>query len=402
MPGLIIKPRSRLFHGHDWVYASDVQKTFGDPVPGSVVSLKDFKDRPLGSAIYNPHSQIVARRFSWRKQDLDAEFFQRRLGRAFEYRQRLVESGQCAADLLRLVWSESDGLPGVVIDRYADSMVLQTLTLAMDQRKQLIVEALTSLLPVTTIIERNEAPIRSAEGLPSVSGVLHGPAPQPFRIETSFGSLSVDLLGGQKTGLYLDQLENCAQVARFARGRRVLDCFCNQGAFALACAKAGAQSVLGVDASGPAVAAAAENALASGVSDRARFIEGNVFDFLKAQERELSETPAREAEFDFILLDPPSFTRNKGALADALRGYKEINLRALKLLRPGGHLSTFTCSHHVGRGEFLHVIRDAAVDAKKSLRQVAVHTQRGDHPILATIPETEYLKGYTFELMAAW
>ncbi len=412
MPGIIVKPRARLFHGHEWIYAADVLKLFGEPKPGQVITLKDGKDRPLGAAIYNPKSQIVARRFSRRKQDLDVDFFRRRLERAWEYRKNLGETQGLNLNLCRVIWSEADGLPGVVIDRYGDHFVLQTLTLGMDLRKEALVEALVAVFQPKSVIERNDAPIRAAEGMEVVTGVLHGENPGAFRLDTGRGSFLVDLLGGQKTGLYLDQLDNYAAVAAFARGRRVLDAFCNQGGFALACALAGAVSVTGIDASESAVAAAKDNAAASGVADRVKFEEANVFGYLKEAERKLHagtapddgeapEAPSAGA-YDLIVLDPPSFARNKGSVHDALRGYKEIHLRALKLLRPGGLLSTFSCSHHITRGEFMHTIIDASVDAKKTLRLVKTHAQRPDHPVLPAIPETEYLKGYTFEVLGAF
>lgn len=253
MSGLIIKPRARIFHGHDWVYASEILKTFGDPQPGDVVSLKDGKDRLLGSAIYNPASQIVARRFSRRRQDLDTDFFRRRLTQAIEYRhKRGVDPRLC-----RLVWSESDGLPGVVVDRYGDCLVVQTLTRAMDQRKTLLTEALVALLSPAVVIERNDASIRRAEGMELTTGLLHGAGvPTDFEIETGGLRFAPDLLGGQKTGFYLDQVENYQLVAKAASGRRVLDCFTNQGAFALACARNGAASVAAAEISADAVAAA--------------------------------------------------------------------------------------------------------------------------------------------------
>ena len=412
MPGIIVKPRARLFHGHEWIYAADVLKLFGEPQPAQVISLKDGKDRPLGSAIYNPKSQIVARRFSRRKQDLDVDFFRRRLERAWEYRKNLATTQGLNLDLCRVVWSEADGLPGVVIDRYGDHFVLQTLTLGMDLAKSALVEALVAVFQPKSIVERNDAPIRAAEGLTTVTGVLHGENPGAFRLDTGRGSFLVDLSSGQKTGLYLDQLDNYAAVAAFAQGRRVLDAFCNQGGFALACALAGAAAVTGIDSSESAIASARENATASGVSDRVRFEVANVFDFLKEAERRLhpgagsddaepGESPSAGG-YDLIVLDPPSFARNKGSVHDALRGYKEIHLRALKLLRPGGLLSTFSCSHHISRGEFMHTVIDASVDAKKTLRLVKTHTQRPDHPVLPAIPETEYLKGYTFEVLGAF
>lgn len=383
MPGLVIKPRSRIFHGHDWVYASEVQKSFGNPQAGDVVSLKDFKDKPLGSAIYNPQSQIVARRFSRRKQDLDLEFFLRRLKLAFSLRERLPVD----ASLCRLAWSESDGLPGLIVDRYHSHLVVQTLTLAMDQRLDLILAALKELLEPESIVVRNDSPMRKAEGLEPTSYVAHGTDPDPVSLETGGLHFEAALLSGQKTGLYLDQLDAYPKVAAFAEGKRVLDCFSNQGGFGLACAKAGASAVTCVDISAEAIESVKKNAARNEVEITA--VEANAFDFLKGC----------EDQFDLIILDPPSFTRSKKALSDAMRGYKEIHLRALKLLDHDGYLATFSCSHHVSREIFLANICDAAVDARRTLRQVEVHSQRADHPILPTIPETEYLKGYTFQLL---
>ncbi len=388
MSGLIIKPRARIFHGHDWVYSSEILKTFGNPNPGDVVSLKDGKDRLLGSAIYNPVSQIVARRFSRRRQDLDADFFRRRIAQAIEYRRRRgIDPRLC-----RLVWSESDGLPGVVVDRYGDCLVVQTLTQAMDQRKALLTEVLVSLLSPSVVIERNDAPIRRAEGLELTTGLLHGTGvPADFAIETGGLRFAPDLLGGQKTGFYLDQVENYQLVAKAASGRRVLDCFTNQGAFALACAQHGAASVLGVEVSADAIAAAKRNAERNNLPN-VEWREANVFDLLPAEER-------RGAQYDLIILDPPSFTKSKSKLDDAMRGYKEIHLRALKLLSEEGLLATFCCSHHVNAAEFREMIIESAVDAKRSVRQLARYTQSADHPIVPTLPETEYLQGYLYESM---
>ena len=385
MAGLIIAPRARLFHGHEWVYSTEIKKVFGDPQPGAVVSLKDCRDRPLGSAIYNPQSQIVARRFSRRRQDLDLDFFVRRIRQAMEYRERL----DLDHSLCRLVWSESDGIPGLIVDRYGRHLVVQTLTLAMDQRRDLIRDALVELLDPLSIVLRNDSPIRRAEGMEPGIGMLHGEPPMPFIVRANGLDFEIDLLDGQKTGLYLDQLRSHAEVAALARGRTVLDCFSNQGGFALACAKAGAAKVTAVDLSASACAAARRNAALNGLE--IEVLEHNVFDFLKHA----------APEFDLIILDPPSFTRNKKTLADAMRGYKEIHLRSLKLLEKGGILATFCCSHHATRELFHANLADAAVDAKKSLRLVAEHCQRADHPVLITIPETAYLKGLTVEVIAA-
>jgi 23S rRNA (cytosine1962-C5)-methyltransferase len=386
MAGLVIKPRSRILHGHDWVYSSEVQKAFGNPQDGAVVSLKDGADRLLGSAIFNGKSQIVARRFSRQRQDLDAEFFRRRVKLAVEYRTRRGMNPR----LCRLVWSESDGMPGVIVDRYGDHLVLQTLTLAMDVRKELIVSALREVLSPAGIVERNDAPVRKAEGLELVTGVLHGEPPAPFPIAVEGIEFEVDLMHGQKTGFYLDQLANYGAVASYAKGRRVLDCFANQGAFALACAAAGASEVQAIEISAECVELVRRNAARNRLKVEA--FAGNVFDVLKDMERQ-------EARYDLVVLDPPSFTRNKGKLHDAMRGYKEIHLRALKLLNPDGLLATFCCSHHVSRESFLHVINEAVVDAKRSLRLIGSYGQGADHPVVTTLPETEYLKGFLLEVM---
>ncbi len=390
MAGLVIKPRSRIFHGHDWIYSSEVQKIFGDPKPGDVITLKDFRDRPLGSAIYNPDSQIVARRISRRKQDLDPDFFDRRLGRALNLR----ETMGFTEPVYRLVWSEADGLPGIVIDRYGDAFTLQTLTLAMDQRKGMIVEAMQRLFGAEiTVIERNDSSIRKAEGLEPVVGLLAGAWNGPITITVNGLIQEVDLLEGQKTGIYLDQLDAYAAVAALSTGKNVLDCFCNQGGFALHAAKAGAASVLAIDISEAAVAATRVNAERNGLTLEAQ--EANVFDFLK-------EAEVAERKFDLIILDPPSFTKSRKAVSGAMRGYKEIHLRALKLLTPDGILSTYCCSHHVSEQEFFDVIVDASVDAKRNLRLIAAHGQRRDHPVIMTLPETKYLKGFTLQCVAGF
>ncbi|MEP6811041.1 MAG: class I SAM-dependent rRNA methyltransferase, partial [Chthoniobacterales bacterium] len=360
MAGLIIKPRARILHGHDWVFAGEVLKAFGDPIDGEVVSLKDGKDKLLGSAIYNSKSQIVARRFSRKRQELDLDFFQRRIAQAIEYRvRRGVDLRLC-----RLVWSESDGLPGVIVDRYGDQVVLQTLTLAMDQRKALIVEALrgaSQLEGLAAIVERNDAPVRRAEGLELQTSVLFGSPAEEAEIEIGGLRFAVDLRHAQKTGFYLDQLPHYRAVADYAKGRRVLDCFTNQGAFALACAQAGAEMVIGVEASGESLAAARANAERNAL--KVNLVEQDVFEFLRAAEK-------AEAQYDLIVLDPPSFTKTKGGLHNAMRGYRELHVRAFKLLAKDGLLATFSCSHHVAEAAFLETISDALVDAHRSARRL--------------------------------
>jgi 23S rRNA (cytosine1962-C5)-methyltransferase len=385
MPGLIVKPRSRIFHGHDWVYSSEILKSFGQPRDGDVVTLKTQSDQLLGSAVYNSKSNIVARRFSRQRQDLDLDFFKRRIGIALDYRRRYGADER----LGRIVWSESDGLPGVIVDRYGNYLVLQTLTLAMDQRRDLIAQALNETLEPAGIVERNDTLVRQAEGLELRTGILTGTAPSPFVIKAAGIEFEVNLLHGQKTGFYLDQIGNYAPVAAHANGRRVLDCFSNGGGFALACAQAGAKEVIAIEISADCVQAIKRNAERNKVNVEA--YAANVFDVLKDLERQ-------NQSYDLIILDPPSFTKTKGKLADARRGYKEIHLRALRLLAHDGILATFCCSHHVSAEYFREVIVEASIDAKKTLRQLAIFSQSIDHPIIPTLPETEYLKGFLFDL----
>jgi 23S rRNA (cytosine1962-C5)-methyltransferase len=389
MGGLVVKPRARILHGHDWVFSGEVLKVFGGPADGDVISLKDGKDRLIGSAIYNSKSQIVARRFSRRKQDLDLDFFQRRIAQAVEYRARRGVNPR----LRRVVWSESDGLPGVIVDRYGDHLVLQTLTLGMDVRKALIVEALQTAggaPALQSIVERNDAVVRRAEGMEPQVGVLFGEPSSELQIEVAGLRMTIDLVNAQKTGFYLDQLANYEEIARFSKGRRVLDCFTSQGAFALACAQTGAAQVAAVEASAESLARARRNAERNGL--QVEWIEEDVFSFLRAAEK-------TGAEYDLLILDPPSFTKTKGGLRDALRGYRELHVRAFKLLSKDGMLASFSCSHHVSETTFEQTIADALVDARRSARRLRRFEQALDHPVLPTLPETEYFKGVLLEMM---
>jgi 23S rRNA (cytosine1962-C5)-methyltransferase len=386
MPGIVVKPRARILHGHDWVFSSEVLKVFGKPADGDVISLKDGRDHLIGSAIYNSKSQIVARRFSRRKQDLDLDFFYRRIAQAAEYRARRgVDPKLC-----RLVWSESDGLPGVIIDRYGDYLVLQTLTLGMDRRKDLIISASVDLFGDVTIVERNDVAVRRAEGLELRSGVLRGDASSPVEIVIGSLQFEVDLLHAQKTGFYLDQKQNYETVAQYAEGRRVLDCFTNQGAFALACARGGAVEVTGIEENPANIAAAKRNAARNNLE--VEWMEQDVFQFLRAAEK-------RQSQYDLIVLDPPSFTKTKSGLRDAMRGYRELHVRAFKLLSRNGMLATFSCSHHVSENAFAQIIADALVDARRSARRLRRFEQAPDHPVLPTLPESEYFKGTLLEMM---
>jgi 23S rRNA (cytosine1962-C5)-methyltransferase len=386
MAGIVVKPRARILHGHDWVFSSEVLKVFGKPADGDVISLKDGKDHLIGSAIYNSKSQIVGRRFSRRKQDLDLDFFNRRIAQAAEYRARRGVD----AKLCRVVWSESDGLPGMIIDRYDDYIVLQTLTLGMDSRKDLIMNAIVDLFGDVTIIERNDVAVRRAEGLELRSGVLRGDASSPVEIVIGGLKFEIDLLHAQKTGFYLDQRQNYETIAQYAEGRRVLDCFTNQGAFALASARAGAVEVTGVEENSTNIAAAKRNAARNNLE--VEWMEQDVFQFLRAAEK-------RQSQYDLIVLDPPSFTKTKGGLQDAMRGYRELHVRAFKLLSRNGMLATFSCSHHVSENAFAQMIADALVDARRSARRLRRFEQAPDHPVLPTLPESEYFKGTLLEMM---
>jgi 23S rRNA (cytosine1962-C5)-methyltransferase len=389
MGKLVIKPRSRLFRGHSWAYKADIERTMGDCIPGEVVDMKDTRGREAGCAIYNPASNIVARRISFRGQSLTPEFFVSRFERALEYRKSLgIDLRLC-----RLVWSEADGLPGLIVDRYGDHIVFQALTLAFGKREEMIVEAIKQVFDPKSITARNDANVRKIEGLEVGKATLFGTTPPPFDIEWSGMHFQVDVMEGHKTGLYLDQLDNYRAVAAFASGRRVLDTFCNQGGFAQACALAGATETLALDASGSALALADLNAKASGA--KITLVEGNAFDWLKSADM-------RDEKFDLIILDPPSFTRSMANVDDALRGYKELHLRALKMLNRNGLLATFSCSHHIAVGEFADCIQDAAADAKRTLRLRSRLGQRADHPVLLGTPETEYLRGYIFEVCSSW
>lgn len=386
MAGLIVRPRAGILHGHDWVYGNEVLKVFGAPADGDVISLKDGRDHLLGSAIYNSRSKIVARRISRRRQDLDTDFFRRRIAQAAEVRDR----AGCRRDLRRVVWSESDGLPGVIVDQYGDTAVLQTLTLAMDRHKADLAAALAETLGLAGVIERNDAPVRAAEGMEPATGILAGEPRAQQTVTIDGVTFEIDLLAGQKTGFYLDQVANYAAVARHAAGKRVLDCFSNQGGFALACARAGAASIVAVESGAESHARLAANAERNGLAVRCERLD--VAEYLRRAER------AGE-KFDLIILDPPSFTKTKGKLHDAMRGYRDLHVRAGALLEPGGRLATFSCSHHVDGGTFLETVAAGLWDARRSARLVEEYRQAPDHPVVLHLPETFYLKGFLLEMM---
>ncbi|MBI5385863.1 MAG: class I SAM-dependent rRNA methyltransferase [Verrucomicrobia bacterium] len=385
----------RVVAGHPWIYHGSILRTTA-PVPdGDLVQVKDHRQRFLGVGFYNSQSKINVRILAPERVELGQPFFEQRIRTALAVRQKHLPH----ATSFRVVNAESDFLSGLIVDKYEDVLVLQTSSLGMDRRKEDIVAVLQKLFSPRAIVERNEMASRKFEGLPDANGVLVGTLEGPVTIKLNGLAFEVDLRAGHKTGLYLDQQTNYQRVADMIRpGDNVLDCFSFLGGFALHAARAGAAHVHSLDQSADAVAAAERNAVANGLAEKCSFETTNVFDWLKA--RTLT-TPGERVipPFDCIILDPPSFTRNRAAVPDALRGYKEIHLRALRLLKPGGTLVTFCCSHHIDAVTFTDAILSAAYDARRILRRTATFSQSADHPIIPMIPETEYLKGFAFELV---
>jgi 23S rRNA (cytosine1962-C5)-methyltransferase len=370
--------KARVLTGHPWVFANEVEVLLAPEHDGEVVECRDRAGRFLGSGIYNSRSQICWRRLSRDAVELDESYFRGAIGRA------LARRGAGAATR-RLVWSESDDLPGVVVDQFGDALVVQIQTLAMDKHREIIGRVLSELVKPAEIIFRNDATIRRLEGLGQEVSTLSGKAWEPRWVKIDGFEYWLDLQNGQKTGFYLDQRTQHVVVSRYAAGRRVLDAFCNQGPFALHCAKAGAASVLGLDSAEDAIGQAKRNAERAGV--KAEFSVANVFDFFNAPER-------GDETWDMIVLDPPPFAKSKSALEGALRGYKEINLRAMQRLTPGGILATYTCSHHMQDAQLREVLAEAAADAKRRVQVMQFCHQPPDHPVLVTMPESEYLRGY--------
>ncbi len=374
-------PPARALLGHPWAFLGEIIVTGEQPEAGACVELMDPKGRSLGSGLWNPKSQIAWRRYSRRSVSLDGPLLEELIATALKRRgERKVG---------RLVWSEADNLPGLVVDRYHDLLAVQALTFGMDARLDRIIEILQRLVNPREIVVRNDASSRKLEGLEQHIRTASGKALEPSWMEVGGVQYLVDLVAGQKTGMYLDQIDQHVKVATFAKGRRVLDTFCNQGGFALACAKSGAKSVLGIDSSEEAIVAARTAAERNGLS--ATFEVANVFDWF---------TEHREATFDLIILDPPPFARNKDAVEGALRGYKELNLRAMRLLAPGGILATYSCSHRVSEEMYLDLIEAAASDARREGLVLERTSQPADHPVMLNFPESRYLKGYILEIRA--
>ncbi|MBM3746364.1 MAG: class I SAM-dependent rRNA methyltransferase [Acidobacteria bacterium] len=374
----------RVNAGHLWIYSSDVADR-GEARPGDAVKVSDPKGRALGTAHFSSTSQICLRLLSTQIEPIDHAFFRRRITAAREHRERVVSG----TDAYRLVYAEGDLLPALIVDRYGDYLAVQTLNQGMDRAKAEIAAVLEELFAPRGIVERNDAPVRKHEDLPPHSGVLVGEAPERIPVRMNGLAFSVDLLGGQKTGLFLDQRENYLAAARHARGQ-ALDCFTSTGGFALHLA-ARCQAVEAVDSSAAVLAQAEDNRRLNHIENLS-LREANVFDLL-------SGYVAAGRSFSTVVLDPPGFARSRDALEAARRGYKEINYRALRLLEPGGVLVTCSCSQHLSEAEFLEIVASASVDSGRRLRVLERRTQAQDHPILLTVPETHYLKCLILEVV---
>lgn len=369
-----------MYSGHPWVFRSDIARVEGNFTDGDVVRVLSDRGKFLAMAVYNPRSQISLRVLSRHDEPIDGAFIRARVRRAVAYRRLFADLKSC-----RVLFAESDGLPAVIADRFGDVIVLQSLCLGMERFKQDIVDALVDELHPVGIYERNDVPVRELEGMPQQTGLLYGEVPDRVEMVENGVHFWVDVKEGQKTGFFLDQKENRAAIAPFVRGMRVLDCFTHTGSFALHAAHYGAREVTGVDISEYACGFAAKNARLNGVEDRVSFECANAFDYLRAAQD-------RHELYDVVILDPPAFTKTRSAVAGALRGYKEINLRGMKLVNDGGFLVTCSCSQHVLPPMFQQMLLDAQKDARVQLRQVEWRTQGRDHPILASSPETQYLK----------
>ena len=377
---------TRVRGGHPWIYASEIEKVDGAFENGDIVDVADFRGKFIGRGFYNPQSQISLRILTRNDEPCDREFFARRIRDAWDYRRLLCDPMSC-----RLIYSESDFLPGLVVDKFAGVLVLQSLSLGIERIKDMLCDLLMEIVQPAGIWERSDVPVRRLEGLEQVTGLLRGHVPDEVDMVENGIHFLVDVKQGQKTGFFLDQKQNRAAMAPLCRDARVLDCFCHNGSFALHAAKYGAKSVLGVDISEEALEVARRNAEINGF-DNVTFEAHNCFDLL----RELDDN---HEQFDVVILDPPAFTKNKAAVQSAIRGYKEINLRGLKLTRPGGFLVTCSCSQHVLPEMFQDIVNQAARDAKKRIRLVEFRTQGYDHPILPQSVETKYLKCMIIQVM---
>ncbi len=380
--------------GGAWIYDNEISSIEGAYENGDIVEVRDFNGYYLGCGYINTESRITVRILS-RKKDvvIDEAFMEQRVRDAWEYRRQSIDTSNC-----RVIFGEADFLPGIVVDKFSDVLVVECLTLGMERWKGILVEALKKVLGedgilVRGVYERSDAKVRLQEGLERIKGFMGEPFDTKVEIVENGVRYLVDVEEGQKTGFFLDQKNNRAAVRRFCKGGRVLDCFTHTGSFALNAGMAGAESVLGVDASQAAIDQAEENARLNHLEDRVRFRCADVFDLLP----ELEEAGEK---YDVVILDPPAFTKSRNSVKNAVKGYREINLRGMKLVRDGGFLATCSCSHFMEPELFAKTIREAAVGARKRLRQVEFRTQGPDHPILWAADQSYYLKFYIFQVVS--
>ena len=370
---------TRVLQGNPWVFRSDIDRVSGQYEPGDVVSVKSARGRMLGCAFYNPQSQISLRFVTFKDERVNDDFFRDRVHRAIAYRRAFADLNSC-----RMIFAESDGLPALIVDSFGGVLSMQCLCLGMEKYRKVIQDALVEELHPQGIYQRADVPVRALEGLEEKTGLLFGEVPDKVEIAENGVRFLVDVKNGQKTGFFLDQKENRAAIAPFVKNQKVLDCFTHTGSFALHAGRYGAADVTGVDISEFACQCADENAKLNRL-DNVHFVAANAFDLLK-------EKQAAGEKYDVVILDPPAFTKTRSAVEPALRGYKEINLRAMKLLRDGGYLITCSCSQHILPPMFQKVVLEAANDTHTQLMQIEFRTQGRDHPILPALPETQYLK----------
>jgi len=372
---------ARLRRGHPWVFSNEVRGRVADLEPGGIVEIEDGHGAYLGTAYVNPRSLILGRVLSTSREAIDQGFFRARIRRALELRERLFPGGSA----YRLVYGEGDGLPGLVVDRYGDVLAVQAATLGIDRRLQTIADALEEVLRPRAIVERSDLPVRALEGLEPRKGVIRGSLNGTVAIEEGGVRFEVDLLAGQKTGFYFDQRDNRAALARLARGAEVLDVFCYLGAWGLTAARAGAKHVTLVDAAPEALAAARRNAEGNDLAGSCEFLEADAFEALAALDR------ARR-RFDVVVLDPPAFVKSRKRLSEGIRGYRDLNARAVRLVRDGGLLATSSCSYHLAPDLFDGLLADAVGRSRRRATVLHRGGQGPDHPVPLLLPETAYLK----------
>ncbi|MBP0122467.1 MAG: class I SAM-dependent rRNA methyltransferase [Nitrospira sp.] len=373
--------------GHLWIYAGYVESVSGEPVAGDVVDVLAPNGRFFARGLYNPASKIRVRILSFEDEPVTEQFWKNRLAQAVRLRQKIVTG----TNAYRLVYGEADRLPGLVVDRYDDVLVMQTLSAGMDRRKDLLADLLCQESGATRVYLRNDAKSRVLEGLPVERGFLRGRGATTIEVQEGTARFLVDIERGQKTGWFCDQRENRLVAARFAAGAEVLEVFAHTGAFGIHAALAGAKSVEGLDVSEEALVLARSHAALNKVEDRCLYRMADAFDEMRKLERS-------GRRYDLVLLDPPAFARSKQAVSRALAGYKDVNLLGMKLTKPEGFLVTSSCSHHVTEQELWTGIRLAARDAKRQIRLLEQRGQASDHPILATMPETRYLKCFILQV----